>query len=61
VVYDVEDIPLVDGPADGQTATVELDEDRMPPSRLELDDGVYDLEPVAGRTAPWLYRWQPDT
>jgi hypothetical protein len=47
VVYDVADIPMVDGPADGRTATVELDEDRMPP-RLELDDTVYVLEALAG-------------
>ena len=53
------DIPLVEGPADGQTATVELAEEQVPPPRLELDDGVYELEPIAGGTAPWLYRWQP--
>ena len=60
MVFDVADIPLVDGPADGRTATVELDEERMPPPRLELDEVVYELEPIAGGTAPWLYRWQPD-
>lgn len=60
VVYEVADIPMVDGPADGRTATVELDDDQMPPQRLELDEGVYELEPVAGTTAPWLYRWTPE-
>lgn len=50
---------MVDGPADGRTASVELDDDQMPPQRPELDEGVYELEPVAGTTAPWLYRWTP--
>jgi hypothetical protein len=45
-VYEVADIPVVDGPADGRIATVELDDHQMPPQRLELDDGVYELEPV---------------
>jgi hypothetical protein len=62
-----EDIPLVGGPGDGQTLTVEVDEYGMPPPHttaftLEDDggprvEGTYELEPVAGMGPPWLYVW----
>jgi hypothetical protein len=60
-----EDIPLLGGPADEQTVTVEVDEDGVPPTDLVAlvveDDtpranGIYHLEPVAGGYGPpWLY------
>jgi hypothetical protein len=59
------DIPLLGGPGDEQTVTVEVDEDGVPPSDLVAfvveDDaprvtGVYHLEPAAGGSGPpWLY------
>jgi hypothetical protein len=59
-------IPLVDGPADGQVITVELDVSGRPPLthhhiRDESLSGadIYQLESVAGQTQQWLYRWRP--
>jgi hypothetical protein len=61
------DIPLVGGPGDEQSLTVDLDEDGFPPpvvaafvlangsSRIE---GSYALEPQAGGPGPpWVYVW----
>ncbi|MBM0227923.1 MULTISPECIES: hypothetical protein [Micromonospora] len=64
---DVADVPIVGGPADGRTATVELDEHGEPPSELhpgEIDvvgDGLYVCQPVTGSGPPWSYQWQPAT
>lgn len=59
-------IPLVDGPADGQVITVELDVSGRPPLthhhiREEGLGGadIYELESVAGRAEQWRYRWRP--
>jgi hypothetical protein len=66
------DVPFVGGPVDGRSADVPVDDDGYPPLALDqtwlwttfgselLDadvDGVYELEPVAGRGPPWLYLW----
>lgn len=61
------DIPLVGGPGDGQSITVPVDEDGMPPAYAVAfvlrDDsprveGTYTLEPVAGGIGPpWLYQY----
>jgi hypothetical protein len=32
----------------------------MPPPWMEFDEGVYELQPVAGTATPWLYRWNPE-
>jgi hypothetical protein len=59
-------LPLVDGPADGEEVTVELDSRGRPPLthhhiREEGLTGadIYELEAVAGETRRWLYRWRP--
>jgi hypothetical protein len=60
-------VPLVDGPADGQMITVELDMSGRPPLTHHhiRDEGltgadIYELEAVAGNDAArWLYRWRP--
>jgi hypothetical protein len=62
-----EDIPLVGGPGDGQSLTVELDDYGMPPDHVAafvVEDGgprihgSYDLEPQAGAPGPpWMYVW----
>lgn len=61
---EVADVPIVGGPADGRTATVELDDRGDPPAELhpgEVDvvgDGLYVREPVVGAGPPWTYHWQ---
>ena len=59
-------IPLVDGPADGQVVTVELDLSGRPPLTHHHigDEGlsgadIYEVESVAGQRRQWLYRWRP--
>ena len=69
------EVPLVGGPVDGRTVDVDIDDDGLPPPVLTQTDlwvtwggelldadviGVYELEPVAGHGAPWLYLWHPD-
>lgn len=64
---DVVDVPIVGGPADGRTATVELDERGDPPAELhpgEIDvvgDGLYVRQPIIGAGPPWTYHWQTST
>ena len=68
------DVPCVGGPVDGRNLLVPLDENRLPPTTIDqnflwvefggelLDadvNGVYELEPVAGRGPPWVYVWVP--
>jgi hypothetical protein len=67
LVDETVDIPLLGGPGDGQSVTVPVDDDRMPPAilaALVIEDqgtpprieGSYLLEPQAGGTGPpWLY------
>jgi hypothetical protein len=59
-------VPLVDGPADGQVITVELDVTGRPPlTHHHIRDGgltgadIYELEAVADEAQQWLYRWRP--
>jgi hypothetical protein len=58
-------VPLVDGPADGETVTVELDVTGRPPLTHHHLDGsgglananIYELETVSDH-GPWVYRWR---
>lgn len=58
-------MPVVGGPADGRTATVELDDHGDPPPELQpgdidvLGDGLYVRQPVVGSGPPWTYQWRP--
>jgi len=59
-------IPLVDGPADGQVITVELDLSGRPPlTHHHIRDAglsgadIYELESGADEAQQWLYRWRP--
>lgn len=71
-MWERTEVPAVGGPVDGRSLTVPLDDDGQPPDVLdqnwlwveyggELLDadmaGVYELEPVAGGGAPWVYLW----
>jgi hypothetical protein len=61
------DIPMLGGPGDEQSVTVDLDEDGLPPpvvAAFVLTDGPpriegsYALEPQAGAPGPpWVYVW----
>lgn len=59
------DVPLVGGPVDGTTITVELDVSGRPPlthHHIANNDlaqaDIYELEAVTGGRPPWLYRWR---
>lgn len=67
-------MPCVGGPIDGRSLTVPIDDDGLPPAAIDQTwlwveyggellnadvDGVYELEPVAGRGPPWVYMWAP--
>lgn len=65
VMASLAEVPLVDGPADGTTVTVELDAAGRPPLTHHFTGGnglvhaaIYELEAVAGGEPPWLYRWR---
>lgn len=53
---DVVDVPIEDGRRPAEEVTVEVDEDGMPPARVEVGGQQFDLEPVAGKGPPWVYR-----
>lgn len=59
------EIPLVDGLADGQRVTVELDVNGRPPLTHHhlgpqglVEAQIYELENTGDGTADWRYRWR---